>query len=189
MAGRRLLLVRHAEPVVDLNVAAPLWHLSGRGRLAAAAMAPHLPHVRAVWSSQEPKALETAHILAEAWDEAVWVHPDLAEARLALGPLEQEEFARRVRRYLDGFEEAADEPRAQAKERVVAAVRHILGEGPSDVAVVSHGRILTLLLEGLLGRPLGARHWERIAMPDWTLLDSDRWTVLAGFAAAFDALG
>ncbi|MFI5892115.1 histidine phosphatase family protein [Actinoplanes sp. NPDC051513] len=61
----RLVLVRHAMPVIDPETPAELWHLGPEGRAAARALAPLIAGSAAHYvSSTEPKALETLREIA-----------------------------------------------------------------------------------------------------------------------------
>src|SRR5687768_5455394 len=64
---RKLILVKHAPPEVVPGVPPEQWALSEKGRGLCApladALAPHEPTV--VVSSEEPKAAETARLVAE----------------------------------------------------------------------------------------------------------------------------
>src|SRR5512147_1072223 len=57
--GAVLLLVRHAMPAADPNVAPEEWHLDPSGRSAAAALASMLPDHAVLVASTESKARET----------------------------------------------------------------------------------------------------------------------------------
>ena len=64
---RKLLLIKHAKPLVDPAKSSELWRLSDAGREQAKKLgdelAQHQPAI--VISSDEPKAQETAAIIAE----------------------------------------------------------------------------------------------------------------------------
>lgn len=58
-----LVLVRHAMPKIEPGAPAPSWRLGRAGRAAAAALGQFVPAGYLV-SSDEPKALETAELVA-----------------------------------------------------------------------------------------------------------------------------
>jgi hypothetical protein len=64
---RRLILVKHAEPVVESRVPPNRWELSERGRGQSVALAERLRRYRpaAVVASEEPKAMQTACLAAD----------------------------------------------------------------------------------------------------------------------------
>lgn len=67
MAQSHLILVRHSLPEMDFTVSAHQWHLSDEGRRRCEPLADALTdyHPVAIASSGEPKAVETAQIIAE----------------------------------------------------------------------------------------------------------------------------
>jgi broad specificity phosphatase PhoE len=183
----RLVLVRHAEVVQNRDVPVERWPLSTEGVLAAAALRAHpaLAGVSAVWSSPEPKALATARAIAR--DDEVRVHPGLRELdRTAVGWVGDHasyvalvtEILRRPDESVRGCERAHD-----AEARVASAVGEILAERPGDdVAVVSHGLVLTLYLSRLLGLPGPSLDlWRSIRFPDVAIVDAATWRVVSSF--------
>lgn len=186
LAGRRVHLIRHASPEIDPGLPAVEWGLSPKGRRDARALAVRMGlSATRIWSSGEPKARETAAILAEDAGVAAAVHADLGEVAFRAGFLAQAEFARRVARYLEGSADPGFEPYSEAQRRIMGCVAELCLAEEGDLALVSHGRIITVLLSEILGRRLGAAEWSRIGMPDWTLLDIERGVALAGFAVDF----
>jgi broad specificity phosphatase PhoE len=56
-------------------------------------------------------------------------------------------------------------------------------EAGKSVAVVSHGRILTVLYSYLLGHRLGEKEWQSISLPDLSVINLETNTVESGFFA------
>ena len=173
MSEAALLLVRHAAPTIDPDNPPPTWPLSDAGRAAAAGLAGRLASFApvAAVASPEPKALETAQILAApfglavAEDEGFAEHhrPDLPfgsreafEARMAAF------FAEPTTPFFGG--ESAD----QAHARFAAALeRH----AARPLLVASHGTVLSLYLSRRLGLdPLAL--WKGLALPEAFILDA-----------------
>src|SRR2546421_10994439 len=79
LVGRKLVLIKHAAPEVDPDVPAERWHLSEKGRASctplAASLASHSPRV--IVSSEEPKASETARLVAKELGVACETAPGL----------------------------------------------------------------------------------------------------------------
>lgn len=99
----KLVLVRHSAPEIIDGVPASEWRLSAEGRRAAAALAYRLRDLNAsaVWSSTEPKALETAEEFAAALDRPICPIPDLREhERASLGYLSKAALEAGVERLL-----------------------------------------------------------------------------------------
>jgi broad specificity phosphatase PhoE len=172
MCAGVLILVRHAQPQVDPATPAPQWPLSAEGRRAAAAVAeriaPFAP--RAAISSPEPKALETARILAAPLGLSVVADPGLAEHRrpdLPFGSRETFEarmaafFAQPATPFFGG--ESADAAHARF---VTALARH----AARPLLVASHGTMITLYLSRLQGLEPFAL-WKSLALPEVFILD------------------
>ncbi|HEV2591299.1 MAG TPA: hypothetical protein VGU02_05335 [Gaiellaceae bacterium] len=123
-----MYLVRHAMTVIDPGVPSHEWRLSEDGKRAAAALdLPALP----VLTSSEPKAVDTARLAG--WDAQ-------ADDRLreVTRPFVANGYDEHVRRYLAGDEPDGWEPRAQALERLCAAL-----DGFDGIAV-THGLAIAL---------------------------------------------
>lgn len=174
-AGRLLIVVRHSLPHVEPSTPPPEWHLSEEGhrrcRRLAVALRPHAPQV--ILSSPEPKALETARLLAgdlglpvdtcagvreHDLGDAGWMPPQRFEA--AVGAL----FRQPGLRVLG--EESGDE----ALARFGAGVGRALDAHPGEnLLVVTHGRVMALFL----GRAAGVDPfplWKGLGMPAYALL-------------------
>lgn len=165
----RIVLVRHAQPVLRADVPAPGWELSAEGRTAVALLAadPVFDGVRAVVSSPEPKALATAEPIAarlglEVQDDAGLRETERPEPFPLLGA---DEHRALVGRYLAGEAMEGWEPLEDAGERMRRVVRRLLGEA-GDVAVVSHGRALAALLG------LAPEEWAAIGLPATAVADA-----------------
>ena len=100
----RLYVIRHAQVRIRPDLPASQWHLAPEGRAATEALAHRLPAgaLRAIHHSPEPKAAETARLLAAAVGCGCRVAPALAEARLGGGYLPSAAFEGRVAAYLAG---------------------------------------------------------------------------------------
>lgn len=156
----RLIYISHPNVHIDPDVAVPQWRLSDVGRDRAAAMLdqPWVSSIAAVSSSPEHKAQETAGILADHLGLSVEVVDRTGEIdRSATGYVPEERHEELRRRLFaepdhsaDGWERASD-----ATHRLVTRLGPLLRAGgrttDSDVAVVGHGGVGTLLLCHLLG--------------------------------------
>jgi broad specificity phosphatase PhoE len=171
-----LILVRHAAPVIDEAAPPPTWRLSAAGRDAALALAGRLAGFAptAAVSSQEPKALETAQVIAARLGLAVATDPGLAEhhrPNLPFGSRADFEagmagfFASPIQPFFGG--ESAD----QAHDRFAAALgRH----AARPLLVATHGTVLSLYLSRRLGLdPFDL--WKSLATPEAFVLDADGW--------------
>jgi broad specificity phosphatase PhoE len=153
-------VVTHPEIIVDPAVPVPKWSLSdvGIARMRAFARRPVARALRAIWSSDETKAIESAGLLGAPLGLGVAIHPGLAEIdRSATGYLPHDEhfavadaaFAAPMQS-VRGWERIAD-----AQARMVAATEAILAQHQGgDLALVCHGGVATLLRCALLGVPI-----------------------------------
>lgn len=173
---RALVLVKHAEPVIEPSVPPNRWRLSGEGRRRSALLGEWLARHRpgAVFSSEEPKAAETAGTAAVRLNvEAVTV-PDLHEHDRTGAPFlrTKEEFERAAKTFFERPDELVwgNETAAQAGERFAGAIQTLLrGCERQNLAVVAHGTVISLFV---------ARHndtdpyvlWRSLGLPSLCVL-------------------
>lgn len=181
----KLYVVRHAQVLIDPAVPSHRWELSPEGIQSTQELARRESWhgVREIWHSPEPKAIGTAHVIAEHAGLVMKSHEDLRELAFEAGYLTAEEFQARVGAYFQGGQDdPAFEPFAEAQARIVQAVRDLVAQAAGqDVAIVSHGRILTVLYSHLFGRRLGPEEWRSIKLPDLSVIDTGTWQVERGF--------
>jgi broad specificity phosphatase PhoE len=174
----KLVLVKHAPPEIVDDVASHRWVLSEAGRHRCAWLASQLADqgVARLYASLEPKALETAALVAVRLDLDVRPRRDLHENdRTGLGFLPMDDLRARIGRF---FNEPSTlvmgtETAEAAGRRFEAAVRGLQAEaGDAGAAVVTHGTVLTTLV---------ARHnpveafafWDSLTVPSLVVLDGD----------------
>ncbi len=177
-----LYLVRHAAPAPDPRRSPAEWRLSVDGRRAAEQLAADWPGgvLAALYSSPEPKAIQTAEPLAKRFGIDVQVRECLHEVQRPTGWLE--DYRRRVADYLSGGTLNGWEPLPAAQQRIVACVRAVAAEaGEGPVAVVSHGMALTLLLAALRGGPPSFTEWRFMLMPSVAEIDPSAWQLVRPF--------
>lgn len=180
---RRLILVRHSEPEVLPNVPAREWRLSPEGRRRTAALAerlaPYAPGT--IVSSVEPKAAETATILARALGMACETAKGLHEHdRSNVGWLSRERFEAAVTDFFGRPEELVlgRETAAQALARVERAVALALAKHPrGDLVIVTHGTVMTLLIAATNAIDAMA-FWRGLELPDCAVLGLPERTLL-----------
>ena len=179
---RRLILIKHAAPVVTPGVPPERWVLSEQGRLRcgplAEAVRPYAPAV--VVTSREPKAAETGAAVAAALGVPVEPADGLHEHDRSNVPhlpsrefisLVEVFFRRPAERVLG--RESADE----ALARFGAAVEQVLEQHPAgNVAVVSHGTVLALLL-AKHGGGRAFELWRKMGLPSYAVVDLPAWRV------------
>jgi broad specificity phosphatase PhoE len=166
----RLILVKHSLPAIDPATPAETWPLSAEGRRRcgplAALLAPDQPS--AIVASQEPKATETAAIVAGRLGVPFETFPGLHEhVRTNVGWLGAAAFAETVARCVARPDELVfgQETANQARDRFAAAVGCVLARHPSgSVAVVAHGTVISLFVAARAGLDPFAL-WRRLGLP------------------------
>jgi broad specificity phosphatase PhoE len=178
-----LLLVRHSLPDIDPHVAARHWKLSDEGRYRCTTLAEMLSayHPALVVTSAEPKAAETATIIATSLGLPLETEADLREHEREHVPhFSQEEFQKAVARLFTQPEDLVfgEETAAQARQRFSRVVDRLLARHPGEtVAVVAHGTVISLFVAArasgvdgyTLWRQLGLPACVVLALPDFTL--------------------
>jgi broad specificity phosphatase PhoE len=168
-----LRFVTHPQVRISADIPVPLWGLSDRGRARAVRFAqqPWIGQTTRIVSSAETKALETAAILAMAISVPVEVRHALHENdRSSTGFVPPDRFEVLADAFFAGPHVSVEgwETSSDAQRRVLQATADLLtgphtqaGEAPSDIAVVAHGAVGTLLLCHLLGVPI-SRSFDQV---------------------------
>ena len=171
-----LILVKHSLPEIAENVPSRAWKLSGEGRARAYKLAEMLKSYQPeiIVSSVEPKARETAAILAENLGLDFQTFDNLHEHdRSKSQYLSKDEFQARVQ---DLFEKPdalvfGSETANEALARFRAAVEAVqkLWEDKT-VVIVAHGTVISLYVAWMTGCD-GYRLWRELGLPSFMVLD------------------
>ena len=181
----KLLLIKHARPEVDPEVASEEWRLGAEGRDGAKRLAERLASFRfaRLYSSVEPKALETAQIVARPRELSVSEYPDLHEHdRRDVPHMASREFISMVALFFSqpGARVLGNETADEAYARFGGAVDGVLGKergGDGDVAIVTHGTVISLFAQRRAGvEPFGL--WRRMGLPSYIVLETEGWGVV-----------
>ena len=176
-AAGRLIFVKHGQPQIVAGQPPSSWMLSPDGRRAATALAERLRVFapRALWSSPEPKAHETAQAMEEVFGRSLAVDAGLAEHRADRGPFtSQEEFERRVEHMFSRPAELimGEESGLDARLRFDAALARVGADDDGTTVIVAHGRIITLWLSHRLGfDPMP--FWRSLGLASAAVLSQD----------------
>lgn len=174
----QLILVRHSVPEIDPTNPARLWALSAEGGARCSSLAEIIRAYRMdyILASVEPKAQETASLLAEAlclpWQTVDGLHeherpnipffPTPDDFQTAIST-----FFRNPDTLVFGTETAA-----QALMRFQAAIETALSEHPQkNVIIVSHGTVISLFLAHCTGGD-AFEIWQNLKLPDYFVLPS-----------------
>ena len=166
---RKLVLVRHSVPEIRRDVPAADWRLSEAGLARARTFAKRLDPgtARTVFTSEEPKAIETAQALAFEWGLEVTRAAGLHEhERPQAQMLTRDAFEARVRDLFARPDERVfgAESAARARRRFTMAVMRAVTASTDDVIVVSHGTVITLFAAEAGGVEPFA-FWKKLEMP------------------------
>jgi broad specificity phosphatase PhoE len=148
-----LIFFRHSLPMIDPTIPAHAWHLSKEGQQRCKLLARQLAdfNPQRIVSSLEPKALETAQIVAETlgmpYESAVGLHEHV---RSRVGHTSQEVFDASVRRFFEQPDQLVfgDETADQTHTRFTHAVDAIQERYPSQnpLVIVTHGTVISLFV-------------------------------------------
>ena len=170
-----LILVKHALPQIDPMVPANQWRLSEEGQCFSQVLAQKLAQYELdlIFSSVEPKAIETADIVATALEKRVEVVEDLHEHdRNNVGFLEKKKFEASVAQFFNQPDllTFGDETADQAHHRFSRAVMGIIEKyADKNIALITHGTVLTLFVSRLVGVEPFA-FWKGLELPSWVVL-------------------
>jgi broad specificity phosphatase PhoE len=161
-----VLLVRHSVPEIDRSVPSEEWTLSEDGRARCGELAERLTahRPRALLASIEPKARETAELIAPVLGLHVQLSDGLREtARRTVGWLERDELEAGIRALFERPDEVVygEESAANALERFEQAVAGL----PESAVVVSHGTVISLFVASRTGRD-PFEIWQALQLPD-----------------------
>ena len=171
-----LILVRHSEPEIQPDKPASTWRLSERGRDKAMLLADELRNFSpaSIWCSKEPKAIETAQILADALKVPVNVTDGLEEHHRDNVPYfpAPDEFEQAIEQFFLNPEEPVlgDETAQQALQRFTAAIDRIIATDTAETSiVVTHGTVMTLYMASVAGIcPMS--FWRSLDTPSFVVL-------------------
>lgn len=171
---RRLVLVKHSMPDVDPSKPASTWRLGNVGRHRAGVLATKLSFLSPdlIWSSREPKAVETAGIVAKTFDVPVGLADGLEEHHRDDTPyLPQREFESVVETFFNRPDQLVfgSETAEQACERFTASIESVVKTGQKDIVVVTHGTVISLFAASV-AKVHSMSLWRRLGLPSCVVL-------------------
>ncbi|HWP39495.1 MAG TPA: histidine phosphatase family protein [Tepidisphaeraceae bacterium] len=179
----RLILIKHASPRVVASEPAHSWRLSEQGRAAciplAEALRSHAPAL--IVSSTEPKAVETAELVASHLAIPCETAPDLHEHDRSNVPhMRSGEFIsmmelmfRKPDQLVLGRETAR-----QAQQRFSHAVQSVISRHDGkDLAIVSHGTVIALFVAQHSARP-AFQLWRMMELPSFVVMEHPGWRIV-----------
>lgn len=179
MPAPELILIKHSLPEIDPGLPAAEWHLSAEGRRRCQALAEklasHSPQV--LFSSREPKAEETARLVAQRLGLATQSVDGLHEHRRTREAFTTADaFTANMQHFFDHPNELVfgEESAAQAQQRFSVALAGLCAQHPGQtLAVVAHGTVITLFaLENTASPDLHAfEFWQRLGLPSMVVFE------------------
>lgn len=164
----RVVLVRHAMPVVDPDRPPDRWELSPAGRAAAELLRGRLPADAVPVSSPQAKALDTLAVALDLPADRIRTDPRLAEVARPGEPVDDDVLHRRLA-WVTGH---PDHRHTTWETTTAAAARFstALAELDADQVVVgTHGLVSTAWLVSIgqlaAGEAAGA-FWQQLGLPD-----------------------
>lgn len=176
MSGEGLLiLVKHSLPEIEPGVPANRWRLSSEGRRRCQALAAMLVAYwpAAILSSREPKAVETARIVADRLGLEAQVVAGLHEHERSTAPfVSLQAFEAAVERFFANPDQLVfgEESAAQARARFAAAVDVLRQQHTGgNLALVAHGTVISLFV-AQANRIDPFAFWKRLGLPSFVVL-------------------
>jgi broad specificity phosphatase PhoE len=171
-----LILVKHSVPQIDAEHPANMWKLSVQGQLRAHRLAEELERYEpeVIVSSHEPKAKETAEILARHFKLDMQIPPDLHEHDRSNVPyLSHDVFQASIRDFFQKPDELVfgRETADQAYTRFYGAVHVVLNEQRNKtVVIVTHGTVISLFVSRLTGSS-DLELWNMLGLPSFIAME------------------
>ena len=170
-----LILVKHSLPEVDPSVPAREWRLSREGRRRARILGERLDRYNPdrIFSSTEPKAIETAEIASDCLKIPMEIVEGLHEhERVNAGFLKRDRFEQSIRRlYVQPGDPIFGEETADGAHcRFTRAVHGLTDRYPTEnIAIVTHGTVLSLFVSRNSDLEPFAL-WKKLGLPSWVVL-------------------
>lgn len=179
----RVVLVKHALPVLDPSRPAREWRLGEEGRSQSRLLAERLRQfspIRLI-ASPEPKAQETAQIVAEQLDTPLEIVDGLQELdRRALPIMSRREHERVNEPIFEDFDRPilGSESARVALDRFSAALHSELEVAPEQsLVVVTHGTVIALFT-GAHNDTSEFELWKRLRCPAMVVLERQSFAVV-----------
>ena len=172
---RKLILIKHASPLVIPGTPPEKWKLSDKGRESCTALADALgEHAPSVFvSSEEPKAIETAELAARRlgapFETAIGLHE---HDRSNVPHMRSGEFISHMEVFFRKRDERVlgRETAHEAEQRFSDAITAVLEKhAEGNVAIVAHGTVIALFLAAHGGKK-PFELWREMGLPSFAVL-------------------
>ncbi|MBI3740942.1 MAG: histidine phosphatase family protein [Chloroflexi bacterium] len=170
-----LILIKHSLPEIIPNLPAREWHLSDEGRARCQILAKEIAMYspRAIFSSVESKARETAQIVSAQLGVPFEIADDLHEhLRASVGYTSQAQFENSLRGFFAHPRKLVfgDETADAAHARFARAVNGIRAAHLNEtVGIVAHGTVIALFVaRAATVAPFD--FWKRMGLPAFVVM-------------------
>ncbi len=171
----QLLLVRHSLPEIEPQRPPATWHLSLEGRRRCKLLAGQIRRFQPdmIACSHEPKAMETAQILADELSISLFIYEGLHEhERGSMPRLTHEQFQAGIAKMFEYPDELVfgDETAIQALNRFQQALENLaIHFSRENLLVVSHDTVITLWAADRI-QASHYEFWKRLEMPSCVVI-------------------
>lgn len=172
-----VILVKHSSPEIVENIPARRWNLSDEGKIRARKLADKLVkyHPDVIFSSDEPKAQQTAEIIGGELELVNHVEANLHEQDRSQVPFSSsnQEFQKKVRKVFEQPDELifGSETANQALARFRTSVDSIISSSNAETfLIIAHGTVISLFASWLTGKN-GYSIWQELGLPSFVVLD------------------
>lgn len=168
-------MVKHAMPQVSPGIPPDQWQLGESGHQSCLELARKLPEWQPshIITSQETKALQTAHNVGKNLGLPVTTWPDLHEHVRNIGDYtNQADFYATIEQFFATPEQRVfgGETARQSQKRFSAAVHQVLVAYPEKcLVIVTHGTVMTLFVS-LTNVIEPFNFWKGLSLPSYIVL-------------------
>ena len=176
-SGTKLVLVKHAIPILDASIAPKHWNLGDEGEAQASLLADNIKSYLpfSLYSSEEAKATKTAKIIALALELDLTIVYGFKEIDRPAGPLLSQKEHRNLNQGI--FDEPfkrvlGKESATQALDRFSKAVGENVEKTltNNNAVIVSHGTVISLFVEKY-NKVKGFELWKMLECSSSVVLD------------------
>jgi len=168
-----LILVKHSLPEIVEGLPANHWRLSKEGQALSHRLAERLNYYQpeVIVSSNEPKAKETAEIIARKQQLELHIVDDLHEHdRSNVSYLSQDEFQASIWEFFQ-------KPDVLVFGRETANQAYMRFHANKTVVIVTHGTVISLFISRLTGTS-DLLLWNKLSLPTFVVLDLESNTLI-----------
>lgn len=172
---RKLILVKHSVPILNGEVPSNEWVLSEVGKNNCKKLSKMLAKYETnyIFSSNEPKAIETAKLVAGILNKDVKIELGLHEhERTNEKLLSSELFISKMKEFFTKQDELifGEETAIQAQKRFFNAVKEITNKYQEEnIIIVTHGTVITLFIS-MFNKINSYEVWSSLELPSYVEL-------------------